>query len=54
MSASDYFNYLEKSASHSVKQELRRMEQSKQNSFRSAGQILKEKYGYEGKTSTKV
>jgi len=48
-----YFDWLKSSASHSVKQELRRMEQSKQNSFRSAGQILKGKYGYDGKTSTK-
>lgn len=45
MSTSNYFTYLEKSASPQVKRELRKMERSRQSSFSSVGKVLKEKYG---------
>lgn len=51
---SDYFEVLKSNASSQVRQELEQMEKSKHNSFKSVGQVLKENYGYSGKTFGRV
>lgn len=45
MSKSTYFDWLESSASPAVKEELRRMEKSKQSSWSSVQDVIKGKYG---------
>jgi len=40
-----YFQWLTNSASPQVKREITQMEQSKQNSFASVGQIIAKRYG---------
>ena len=53
MSQSNYFTFLEKSASPQVKRELKQMEMSRRSSFSSVGTVLKERYGLNAQTFTK-
>lgn len=51
MYTSNYFNYLEKSASPQVRRELQEMKR-KPSSFSSVQDVIKKRYGSKEKTST--